>query len=74
MSTSEGQKWLCVAVAGLIFLLVSAPFTYDFTDYVGTRINDNLHTNVNGKPTLGGLLLHLVVFMLLLRLSMFIPY
>jgi len=75
MATSESQKWACILVAGLIFLLVSAPFTYYATNFVGTKINENLNTeDAGGKPTLGGLILHLIVFMLLLRLSMFIPY
>ena len=74
---TELQKWTFAVVCGTIFLLVSAPFTYYATNYVTTKINSHLTTaddDGNGRPTLGGLLLHMVVFILLVRLSMLIPY
>ena len=75
-SNPELQKWTCALVCGLIFLLVSAPFTYDFTNYVGEKISDNLKTKQDdgGRPTLFGLILHMIVFVLLVRLSILIPY
>ena len=73
MLTSEYQKWACAVVCGVIFLLISAPFTYDATDFVTTKIGFDT-VDDNGKPTIPGLILHAIVFILLARLSMFIPY
>ena len=69
----ELQKWASAIVFGIIFLLISAPFTYDATDFVASKIGFDTEDD-NGKPTLAGLILHAVVFVLIVRLCMFIPY
>ena len=76
-NNSEIQKWTCALVCGLLFLIVSAPFTYDATNFVTSKMGFNTvetETDNKGRPTLWGLIIHMVVFVLLVRLSMFIPY
>ena len=51
MLTSESQKWACAIVCGLIFLLISASFTYNATDFVTSKIGFDT-VDDNGKPTI----------------------
>ena len=65
---SSSQKWQITLFSAFIFLLVVNPYTYNLTNsllsgIVGTVAN-------NGCPTMVGLLLHTVVYILLVRYSM----
>jgi hypothetical protein len=66
------QKLYVSLIAGLVFLVVSAPFTYklvnSLTSAVGLRIADS-----EGCPNLVGLLIHTLVFVLVVYGLMFIP-
>lgn len=66
---SSSDKWTASFMLGLLFLLVSSPFTYSLTNTitkgVGFAISDS-----QGCPNLAGLILHTIVFILLLRLML----
>lgn len=67
----ESQKWLVIGYTVILFLIVSARFTYKITDSITELIG--WHTSSYGIPNLSGLILHAVVFALLLRLVMLLP-
>lgn len=66
---SSSDKWTASFVLGILFLLVSSPFTYNLTNSItkgaGFEIADSA-----GCPNLAGLILHTFVFILLLRLML----
>lgn len=62
------QKWLAAIVVGILFLLFSAPFVYQLTNALFAPLG--LNTIVSGRPTWGGLIIHAILFVLLLRLLM----
>ena len=61
------DKWTAAFMLGILFLLVSSPFTYSLTNTItkgaGFAISDT-----QGCPNLAGLIIHTVIFTLLLRL------
>jgi len=63
------DKWVIALLSGLLFLLVASPFLFNVvngaTSSFGMTIADH-----NGCPNLGGLMLHAIVFMLIIRLLM----
>lgn len=61
---TTGQKWLLSLAAGILFFLISMPFTYELTDKVFGSI---AHTSYADGPTWLGLSLHTIVFALLFR-------
>lgn len=61
---TNAQKWWASFVAALIFILISAPFTYSITNGLFG------HTTNPGGPTAWGLILHAIVFLLIIRLLM----
>lgn len=74
MATTEKQltskdKWVIALLSGLLFLLVASPFLFNamnsLTSSFGMTIADG-----GGCPNLGGLMLHAIVFMLVVRLLM----
>lgn len=60
------DKWIVAIVSGLIFLLLSSPFLYEITD----KIFSMFKISNNGCPTVMGLILHTIFFMLIIRLLM----
>ena len=62
------EKWMCSLYVAILFLVISLPITYKFTNSLLKKVC--VLANKNGCPTLCGLLVHAVVFMLLLRLGM----
>jgi hypothetical protein len=63
------EKWQISLLSGLVFLLISAPALYKLTDMVGRAAGLPLASET-GCPTLAGLLLHTIVFVLVTRLLM----
>ncbi len=65
---SSSEKWQITIFSAVIFILVVSPFTY--------KITNNLFSNilgpivVNGCPTIIGLALHTIVYILIVRYSM----
>lgn len=68
-SYSSADKWRVSLLSGLIFLLVSAPFTYDLVDKLLSPLGLNVVSSP-GCPSTLGLLVHTLVFVLVIRLLM----
>lgn len=65
---SSSQKWQITLFSAFIFLLVVNPYTYNLTNLLLSGIVGPIAKN--GCPTMVGLLLHTVVYILLVRYSM----
>jgi len=66
---SNGDKWRYTLYTTLIFLLVVNPFTYQLTNQLFSKLFGKIASS-NGCPTMGGILLHAVVFTIVLRYMM----
>jgi hypothetical protein len=65
---SSSEKWNITFFSAVIFLLVVNPYTYNLTQSIFGKILGTIA--INGCPTIIGLLLHTVVYILLVRYSM----
>ena len=65
---SSSEKWNITFFSAVIFLLVVNPYTYNLTQSIFSKILGPISSN--GCPTMVGLLLHTVVYILLVRYSM----
>ena len=63
------DKWRYTLYTTVIFLLVVNPFTYQLTNKLFSKVFGKIASS-NGCPTMGGILLHAVVFTLVLRYMM----
>jgi hypothetical protein len=69
LKLSNQQKWLGAIVAGLLFLILSSTFAYQLTNKLTTAIfGEKAATLGPNGPTVFGLILHAIVFVLLFRL------
>ncbi len=63
------DKWIVAIIVGLLFLLIASPFFYNainsLTSSFGLVIVD-----ADGCANIGGLLLHSIIFVLIIRLLM----
>lgn len=66
--TSE-QKWWAAIVIGFIFAIISSPLAYYATSKLTTTLGGLPLTDGPG-PTLVGLLVHTIIFVLIIRLIM----
>ena len=66
-SKTNENKWLYVLYVTVLFLVVSMPVTYKFTNALLKGVC--VLASKNGCPTICGILVHAVVFLLLLRLG-----
>lgn len=67
--TTNIQKWQISIFAGILFLIIAAPFTFKLVN----ALTSKLHLTIcdgNGRPNTYGLILHTIVFILAIRLSM----
>ena len=69
MTKSTYLKWQISIYSAFIFLLVSIPWTYRLTQKIFGRFLGRIAFG-NGCPTTRGLILHLIVYILLVRGSM----
>jgi hypothetical protein len=67
-SPANLQKWQITIFSALIFLLVVNPYTYNLTNTLFSGLIGPVAKS--GCPTMVGLLLHTVVYILLVRYSM----
>lgn len=66
---SSYMKWKISIFSAFIFILVINPYTYIFTQkMLGGLLGKIAETN--GCPTMRGLMLHTIVYVLLVRFSM----
>ena len=67
---SDKDKWLIAVIIGVLFLILAAPLIFKFSNVIFKPLK--LPTiKENGMPTIFGLLLHTIVFILILRLLMY---
>ena len=67
-SPSSFKKWEITLFSAFIFLLVVNPYTYNVTNSLFSGLIGPIARN--GCPTMVGLLLHTLVYILLVRFSM----
>ena len=68
-SSKNADKWRYTLYTTFVFLLVVNPFTYQLTNQLFSKIFGKIASS-NGCPTMGGILLHAIVFTLVLRYMM----
>jgi hypothetical protein len=66
------DKWAVAITFGLLFLVISSPYTYGLSDALFSTIGlDTAHsTSYGAVPTVIGLIIHAIIFVLILRLLM----
>ena len=67
---SSTQKWQITFFSAFIFLLVVNPYTYKLTQKIFGDLLKIGTVATNGCPTVFGLILHTIVYVLLVRFSM----
>jgi hypothetical protein len=65
---SSSEKWNITLFSAVIFLLVVNPYTYKLTQSLFGNILGSIA--INGCPTMVGLALHTIVYILFVRYSM----
>ena len=68
MALSEHKKLLISIFSGLIFLVLSKRDTYILTNSIFSQFG--ISTAINGCPTMAGVMIHTLVFILVTWLSM----
>jgi hypothetical protein len=68
-SPSSNQKWSISIYSAFLFLLIVNPFTYKLTQSIFGGLLGKI-ADASGSPTMTGILLHTVVFLLVVRASM----
>jgi len=69
MSDSSYTKWQISIFSAFIFILVVNPYTYQITQKIFGDLLGKI-AEANGCPTVKGLILHTLVYILLVRGSM----
>ena len=64
---TSGQKWWAAVILGFIFFLISSPVAYNITSQI-TLSTVGTPLMYGTGPTLGGLLFHTLIFVLVVRL------
>ena len=68
-SSSSSDKWKYSLISSLLFLVVAAPMTYKLVDSLTKMVKLDV-VDSSGCPTMTGVVVHAVVFLLLTRLLM----
>lgn len=66
---TSSQKWWAALILGLLFFVISSPLAYYLSSTVTTTLG-GLPTTIDYGPTLIGLIIHTLLFILLVRLLM----
>lgn len=56
------DKWKVSVLFGVIFMIISSPILYTFMEKL------NLHLAINGRPSILGLIVNSIIFMVIIRL------
>lgn len=64
----SAMKWLLALALGILFAIISLPFTYSLTNTVFKYVKVNTISSPNSNVTVYGFVLHTIVFILLARL------
>ena len=66
----NGQKWLIAIIAGVIAGILFAPVTYGLTNSISKTLHGPTLYVSTGGATGWGLLIHVIIFTLIIRLLM----
>lgn len=66
---SDTDKWLSAIIIGIIFLILAAPLIFKFSNNIFKYVKMPT-IKENNTPTIFGLLLHTIVFIIIIRLLM----
>jgi hypothetical protein len=69
MRVTNFDRWLIAIIIAIIFFILALPFVFGLTNKVTKVIGVNTVTS-NGGPSLVGVILHAVIFLILIRLLM----
>lgn len=65
---NSGQKWSISLALGLLFVVISLPWTYEATNYIFKNLRLNTISSLDSNLTIAGIVIHFIVFTLLARL------
>lgn len=60
------EKWIIAILLGFVFLIISSYYAYNASNTLGSYIG--VKTLSNGSPTKSGYLIHLLAFIVIIRL------
>ncbi len=63
------DKWIVSIISGLLFILLASPYAFQLTDSIATHVGIDTAT-CRGVPTVQGLIIHAVVYVLIVRAMM----
>lgn len=66
---STYEKWVIAVLIGVLFLILSSPLLYMFTDGIGKYVKLTILDKQN-RPTTQGLIIHALLFIVLIRILM----
>lgn len=69
-STDDQKKWMISFISAIVFVIVSTPQTFKFTNDIFEKYFCIKTIDEFEKPTWSGIFLHALVFMLITRLLM----
>lgn len=63
------HKWWAAILLGIIFFMLAIPYSYYLTNYISVMTGTNaLATEHAGSPTVLGVLVHMVLFIVIVRI------
>tara|TARA_R110001632_G_scaffold50169_6_gene125303 strand:- start:675 stop:896 length:222 start_codon:yes stop_codon:yes gene_type:complete len=60
------EKWIIAIILGFVFLIISSHYIYNASNGIGSFVG--IKTVTNGSPNKIGYMLHLLAFILIVRL------
>jgi len=69
MRVTNFDKWIIALIIAVVFFIFSLPFLYKLTNS-GTKLFKLNAINNTGCPTIFGIILHTIVFLVVVRLLM----
>ena len=66
---NSNEKWLIAVLLGIVFIILASPLVFALTDGIFGYVGWNT-VKANGKPTSFGWTLHLIAFILIIRILM----
>ena len=69
MSTNE-QKWIISAISAILFYIIALPQTYECITSPIFESTLGIELQKKGKPTVVGVIIHAIVFLLIVRYMM----
>lgn len=68
-ANTSKDKWMAAVIAAVLFFIIASPFLFSVTNSLTSLVG--LHTvGETGCPNLGGLILHTIVFIVIIRILM----